>query len=191
MTKIKIEYIREEIDKYLKNIREEEVLPFFQTLAFNSTLTDYSRNIRTFKITDIKSLDKVPSQPGFYIIFSDINHENNDCTAIFSDLPEKTIKAIYRGEGYNVRLRLKSHLFNDLYAEDFKKSGLELNKDSNFYRNTLSINGAKVNISLKPFKEFEWYVVYIAAPKSNQNVRDMYEDSFDQVFGKPKYSKDK
>lgn len=190
MTKIKVKYIREEIYKFLEKIREDEVLPFFQNLTFNSTLIDYSRNIHTFKITDAKSLDKVPSQPGFYIIFSDINHENNDCTAIFSDMPEKQIKAIYRGEGYNVQLRLKSHLFNDLYAEDFMKSGLELNKDSNFYKITLSIDGTKVNISLEPFKEFEWYVVYIAAPSSNQNVRNMYEDSFDQIFGQPLYSND-
>jgi|GEM_PF-2277694 len=199
MIKIDVKAIRKEVQKYHEEIRKKKVLPFFQGLTFLSTLNDHTRNIRTFKITDIKSLEEVPSQQGFYIIFSNINHEINDCTAIFNDLPDKTIKAIYRGEGNKVRSRLKSHLFNDLYSTDFekanktsiKKSNKKTKSESNFYSTTLSIEGSKVNIDKKPHNKFEWYVVYIAAPKSNQNVRNMYEDSFDQVFGKPKYSKEK
>lgn len=188
MKEIDIISIKSEITKQLDIIRQDSVLPFFQQLNFSSELKD--RRIKKVKITDKTSLEEVPSQPGFYVIFSNINHQiNKGCKAtLFEDQPN--IKAIYRGEANKVQLRLKSHLFNNLYAEDFKKSELELNNDSNFYKTTLLIDGSKVNIDLEPFKEFEWYVVYIAAPKSNQNVRNMYEESFDQVFGQPLYSND-
>ncbi|MFJ7982162.1 hypothetical protein ACIQ1D_18030 [Lysinibacillus xylanilyticus] len=129
----------------------------------------------------MNSLKEVPSQPGFYVIFSDIKHECNPCNAVFTDLP--TIKGIYRGEASKVRERLKSHLFNNLYEEQFD--------GDNRFTTTLKIDDSKVNIDIEPYNEYEWYVVYIAAPKSNQNVRNMYEDSFDQVFGKSPCSNEK
>jgi len=187
MGKIDIKSIRNDINDSLELIQKAKVLPFFQQLDFNSTLNDRNRNLKTFKITDKNSLEKlkVPKEPGFYIIFSNIELENNNCTAVFDDID--TIKAIYRGEADNVHLRLKSHLFNEHYKEDFEKD----EKESNFYSTTLKIDGSKVNIDKKPFDEHEWYVFYIAAPKSNQNVRNMYEASFDQVFGKPKCSNER
>ncbi len=184
MEKIKIKDIRNDIAEALKEIQNARVLPFFEQLDFRSTLNDRSKNIKTVKITDIASLDEVPSQAGFYIIFSDIKYQENDCRAIFNDEPvepdEPTIKAIYRGEANKVRVRLKSHLFNECYKEYFEES----EKESNFYSTTLTIDGSKVNLDKKQYNQYEWYVVYIAAPKSNRNVRNMYEDSFDQFIWK-------
>ncbi|PJO44920.1 hypothetical protein [Lysinibacillus xylanilyticus] len=183
MTKIDITSVRDEIDDAMKYIQKAKVLPFFKEFGdFSSTLKDHKRNITTFKITDIDSLLKVPMQRGFYIIFSNIEHKKkNNSKAVFDD--KTTIKAIYRGEAYNVQDRLKSHLFNKLYIKEFK--------GTNFLKTTLMIDGLKVNVDLKPHSKYEWYVVYIAAPDSIQIVREMYEDSFDQVFVKPPYSNDR
>lgn len=181
MIKIDIDSIRDIIDSSLDSIRHDEVLPYFQHLEFESTLNDRNRNIATFKITDINSFDSsdIPKERGFYIIFSNINYDNNSCTAVFKD--NTKIKAIYRGEAHNVNIRLKSHLFNNHHVKECE----------NPFPTTLKIDDSKVNIDEKPYSHYEWYVVYIAAPKSDRNVRNMYEDSFDEVFGRPLYSNEK
>lgn len=185
MNNIDIQAIIEKVKNSLSSIGDDMVLPHFQKLEYRADLN--KRRIKSVKVSSISDLTKIPSQPGFYVIFSDISKEENMCKAVFKH--DKNLKAIYRGEAYDVNIRVKSHLFNNLYEKEFKESiKSKKAKKTNLYSSTLLIDNQKVNIEQEPFKDYKWYVVYHAVPNSTQNVWRMYEDAFDKVFDKPLHS---
>lgn len=167
---------KEELKTYLNFIQEKYVSPYFKKIQYSSI--EKSRRLKTVQIKEFNDLSNIPNQPGFYVIFSNIAYDTNECVAVFKN--KKHLKAIYRGESYTVQERIKSHLFNNKYIETFEGSKrLDV---------TLLIEGVKVNIDLLPYKNYEWYVVYHAAPNSTSNIRRMMELEFDKNFGKPLYS---
>ena len=174
--KIDVTNIRKDIDLMMGKMVATHTQPYFMDFSHSSTLK-YKR-IKIVHLKSLNDLDKIPKQPGFYIIFSDVQTKNNPCTAKFEDLPQ--IKAIYRGEAYDVYKRIASHLFNEHYLSKLAKA--------NTYTATLKINKVKVNINKSPFNNSNWYIAYHALPKSTSPVRQLMELGFDKVYNKPIFS---
>lgn len=174
--------MKERIEKYssllegtIKQIREN-LFEYFKNY-------DYLKPNEDVQIIEIKSeedLDKIIYGRGFYIILTNYDFKENECTFKY-----KKLKAIYRGHSYFTKKRLLSHLANEKYKFQRKKS------DPN-YKNCLKIkdgvNG--ININREPYKNWEWIVIIHKMKKSRKIIREQAEKAFDCQFKKPIKSKE-
>lgn len=189
---VSIGTIKAKLDNVLKQIETEDFVPFFESLKDRYSDGLYSKSspsLRVKQISKIEDLEKIPNQRGFYLIFTDYKSgfgKRNKCKAVLSD--NSKAKAIYRGESYNVRTRLESHLFHNTYHKKLKSAS----NRSDRYTVCLKIDGEHVNLD-EPLEmsKAKWYVAYHGFPKSNQVIREIAEKAFDEVFNKPLFSRDK
>lgn len=63
-----------------------------------------------------------------------------------------------------------------------------LNKSGTNFDVTMLLNGRKVNID-REYANFDWYVVSILLPQSNELIRQKAEEAFVNHFGLPLASK--
>ncbi|MFI0430684.1 hypothetical protein [Mariniflexile sp. HMF6888] len=139
---------------------------------------DYNCDHRDIEITSIKSekdINQIYASPGFYIILTDNEFDDNECSFKFN----KQV-AIYRGHSYSTRKRISSHLANDTYNQN-RKLG-EPN-----YTVCLKIeNGVNgINIDNLQYSNWNWTVIVHKMRNSNKLIREQAELAFDAAFGKP------
>lgn len=179
---VSIGTIKAKLDNVLKQIETEDFVPFFESMKGRYSDGLYSRTkpaLRVQRISKIEDLEKIPNQRGFYLIFTDYKlgfGERNKCKAVIIGHPDA--KAIYRGESYNVRTRLESHLFHNTYHKKLKSAS----NRSDRYTVCLKIDGEHVNLD-EPLEmsKAKWYVAYHGFPKSNQVIREIAEKAFDDT----------
>ncbi|MFJ7825469.1 hypothetical protein [Psychrobacillus sp. NPDC096623] len=190
---ISVEQIKKETDVMHEKIKNKHFFPLFNSLKgqYSIDLAKSSKpTIIVKQIHTIVDLNKIPNQPGFYLIFTDYKNgfkDINSCTAILNNNPNARV--IYRGESYNARTRLESHLFNDTYHRNLKSA---VNRNDNYKVCIKLSENENVNLdSPSRVTEASWYVAYHGMRKSNRTIREMAEEAFDDVFGKPIFSRDK
>ncbi|MGN8120885.1 hypothetical protein ACTJK9_03890 [Pseudomonas sp. 22082] len=110
---------------------------------------------------------------------SDYQIEQNNCTFVIDGL-----KAIYRGHGYIVKNRLKSHLFNDHYRKNLPERGVR-------YDVCMKLDGNNgININEAPYSNYRWKIVVHKMLGSSRMMREQAEQAFDEVFNRPLASKE-
>ena len=171
------------------NIREyvDEIENAFNSVRYKLSIylksVDYTVSSKTIivrKVASLKDLEDIPNINGFYIILSDYLTEANKCTLKFDGA-----SAIYRGQAYHVKDRLKSHLFNSLYKADHKSY-------KTFYKTCMQvvkgIHG--VDVDQKPYSKNNWYVIVHRMPGSSESIKELTELAFDDIHNKPIYCYD-
>jgi hypothetical protein len=153
------DFIQENLEEYFKTIDYQKI----------------SNEIQITKIENEEGLNKIIYGVGFYIILTDQIFENNDCKFEYNRQ-----KAIYRGHSYFSKKRLLSHLANEKYNRERKIS--EPN-----YKVCLKIENGKngINISQKPYKEWNWTVIVHKMKNSSKLMREQAEKAFDKVYNRP------
>lgn len=197
--KISMDVIKEILEEAHIKIKEQYFISFFESLKGNyemGILNNSSPKIIVKEIKRPEELEDIPSHsPGFYVILSDYKNgfaNENLCEMKLNGLPN--VKAIYRGEAYNVRLRLLSHLFKNLYDQErYKDIQNYINRDDN-YSVCLKLNDREnqgINIDKdKDLTKSRWFVAYHGMRYSDGTIRKIAESAFDDVFGKPICSRD-
>ena len=139
------------------------------------------------KIESKSDLDELPNTQGFYVIFTDCKYYDNTCSLEVSFEIEGNnfieTKAIYRGEGYYVKERLISHLFNSQHKSSDDK------QMENCMQIEVGVKG--IDIDSDNYKNFNWFVSVIRVAKSSSIVRKTIEDVFDVMYGRPLASREK
>lgn len=191
-----IDEIKKEISKMHSHIQNTYFIPFFKSLKgkYSSHFkNEKSPKIIVRQISSLIDLEEIPNERGFYLIFTDYKNgyeDLNDCTCVISD--DSNARVIYRGESYNVRTRLESHLFNNYYHKKRKENHKRIDN----YQVCLKLmNEEHVNLDSSVENHTEiinanWYVAYHAFPKSDGVIRKMAEQAFDEIFGKPVCSRE-
>lgn len=174
----------------LTKIKNEFVIFFtkISLLQMNTEKLIKNVHIDVISLTSYKSLDSVISTQGFYVILTDFDIENNNCSLKIDD----DFCAIYRGEGSSVRRRIESHLFNSKYKKSYELRKLakekKLEKFSEpYYGACIKIepNVSGINIDSGVYAEKNWKVLTLKMLKSTSEVRKQTEYAFDEVFQKP------
>lgn len=136
---------------------------------------------------------------GFYVILSDRPVDGNECR-----LTAGGLRAIYRGECAETRLRLLSHLANAAYRSEMAKRAQTYESDPKnggrrFYKalwpHCLKLDGrmgtSGINIDQAPHSSFRWQVLVHRMKGSSQDIRRFAEAAFDTTFGKPAASRER
>lgn len=139
---------------------------------------DYSiidKSIQIIPLHSESDISQVYYGSGFYIILTDHDFDDNECTFSFNNQ-----RAIYRGHCQTVRQRILSHLANDTYSKEFGGNGKG-------YQVCLKIeNGINgINIEQEPYSKWKWTVIVHKMRHSNKIIREQAELAFDEVFEKP------
>lgn len=139
------------------------------------------------KIESKSDLDELSNTQGFYVIFTDCKYDDNTCSLDVSfEIEENNVietKAIYRGEGYHVKERLISHLFNSQHKISDDK------QMENCMQIEVGVKG--IDIDSDNYKNFNWFVSVIRVAKSYSIVRKIMEEVFDAKYGRPLASREK
>ncbi len=169
--------MKDRIEKYkseLNNVTEKiknDLNKYFKGFDYNSN----HRDIEIISIKSEKDINQIYASPGFYIILTDNEFNDNECSFKF-----KNQTAIYRGHSYSTRKRISSHLANDTYKQN-KKLG-----EPNYtvcLKIEEGING--ININNLPYRNWNWTVIVHKMRNSNELIREQAELAFDATFGKP------
>lgn len=136
---------------------------------------------------------------GFYVILSNRPVEGNECR-----LKAGELRAIYRGECGETRLRVRSHLANAAYQSEMAKRAQVYESDPKnggrrFYKplwpHCLKLDGkmgaSGINIDQAPHSSFRWQVLVHRMKDSSQDIRKFAETAFDTAFGKPAASRER
>jgi hypothetical protein len=197
--KISMDVIKNILEEANIKIKEQYFIPFFESVKGKyeiGILNNSSPKIIVKEIKCPEDLEDIPSHsPGFYVILSDYKNgftNQNLCDMKLNGLPD--VRAIYRGEAYNVRLRLLSHLFKNLYDQERNNDiQNDINRDDN-YSVCLKLDDREekgINIDKdKNLAKSRWFVAYHGMRYSDGPIRKIAESAFDDVFGKPVCSRD-
>lgn len=152
---------------------EYEIRKKFEEV-FKCNLYLEQEKVDIFKLTTSEDLNQLITGTGFYVILTDCKFKDNKCSLIH----KKKYKAIYRGEGSKLRLRVMSHLFNDYYND---------NNGGTNYDVCIQIEAGEtgINIDKDPYNRYEWYVIQHKMSGSNSLTRKQVEQAFDNIFKKP------
>lgn len=153
----------------------EHFREFFNELIKEDKIAIEDRKISIVKLKAHEDVEKLPNNPGFYVILTDYMLSYNKCKCKYKYDDNKYVQAIYRGEASHRKERITGHLFRDKYK----------GKDTNFMT-VGSDNG--INIDKKPYCNYSWYVLMCSMNESKQQVRICVEKAFDSVFEQPMYS---
>ncbi|MNB85014.1 hypothetical protein D3C75_318980 [compost metagenome] len=154
---------------------EQDFLDYFNTLH-NIKKNHSDKLASIIKLSKFKDISKVMKGEGMYIIFTNYKFVENTCNFTIGNL-----KAIYRGHSHGVGLRVISHLFNMKYQTIKGKTN---------YISCIQLDDQiGININLKPYNSYQWYILQLKMKKSNVFIREKAEEAFDRVFGKPLGSK--
>lgn len=143
---------------------------------------DYSKDCRSVVsklVLEQSDAEKIYYGVGMYVIMSDYLINKNEC-----QLTADGLKAIYRGQCYTVKSRLKSHLFNDHYRRNLPERGVRYDVCIKLDDN----NG--INIDQPPYNQYRWKVIVHKMKGSTKLIREQAELAFDDVFGRPLGSKE-
>jgi hypothetical protein len=155
---------------------QSDLLEYFDSCEYPSK----SKSVQVIKVTSASSIADMYTMQGFYIILSDIELDDNECTF---ELNKQ--RAIYRGHSYNVKNRIMSHLFNTRYKNELDGETV--------YTACLKIedgvNG--VNVDEEPYVQNKWTVIVHKMLKSDKVTREQAEAAFDQKYKKPCKSREK
>lgn len=178
----------------------EEFISAFKEIYNNNKVPDYFDDkylVSRVILQKMADLDNIFSGAGFYIILTSYAIDGNDCSLVSGNM-----RAIYRGECATVKKRVMSHLFNRGYNTEYESRkeryiAKEENKDTLFYephwpaclKIQERVNG--VNIDDEPYNTDSWLIVVHKMKGSIQEVRVQAELAFDEVFQKPKGSREK
>lgn len=155
------------------------------------------QKISRLALKDFADLDKVFSGSGFYIILSNYQIDGNLCR-----LRRGELKAIYRGECFTTKERIKSHLFNSRYNSDFDAArhnyeSFPANAGKRFHKAhwphclKLQANGPSgIDTDSAPYNEYQWEVIIHQMKESSQDIRKLAEEAFDLAFGHPVASRE-
>ncbi|MEC6814272.1 hypothetical protein VXS05_04285 [Photobacterium toruni] len=153
--------------------------------------------IKIHKMKRPEDINIIHATAGFYIIFTDLDIGNNNCTLKHTGITH----AIYRGECDKVKRRIQSHLFNKQYKFEYKLResvyhAKSENKGKDFHEQywpaCLKIGNGESGLNIhEDFKGHNWYVLVHNMRGSSQAVRIQAELAFDNVFGKPLASREK
>ena len=176
-----------------EKIKRDIFIPFFKSIKNEyrlGVIKGSSPKVFVKKIINVEDLNDFSStSAGLYVILTDYKqgYKENPCKLKINNL--NNIKAIYRGQASNIRLRLKSHLFHELYEHERIN---DINKDKVRHDNYIVcmklIDRKEEGINLHKDEELQkanWYVIYHGLRDSNQYIREKAEEAFDAVFGKP------
>ncbi|UHG98249.1 hypothetical protein [Pseudomonas sp. 7-41] len=159
----------------LKTSMQKHFVDFFSSYDYKKT----SKLVVIQSMSDLLDAEAAYSGRGLYVIMSDYQIEQNNCSFIIDGL-----KAIYRGHGYTVKNRLKSHLFNDHYRKNLPERGVR-------YDVCMKLDGKNgININEFPYSNYRWKVVVHKMIGSSRMMREQAERAFDEVFNRPLASKE-
>jgi hypothetical protein len=148
-------------------------------------------------ISSVADIRKVFRTAGFYIILTDYPVEANQCR-----LTRGSLRAVYRGECAEVRLRVMSHLANTAYRQGVEQSShrymqIPKNAGRQFYKSAwphclkLEKGGRSgIDVEDQPYAGYKWLVLAHPMVGSSQAVRKLAEAAFDEAFGHPAASRD-
>ncbi|WP_404427697.1 hypothetical protein LG296_06645 [Ureibacillus chungkukjangi] len=125
--------------------------------------------------------EKIKHYSSLYLIATDCKFDENPCKLVY----DEKYKVIYRGEGYNPKIRIKSHLFNNSYIEQGKKYGYE-----KCMKVEPDIDGINLDDPVEGYQNFKWYV-YQMKLKVSSSIRKQAELAFDDAFNTPLASRDR
>ena len=152
----------------LDNISEHFV-QFFHGIDYAQELP---RKVKKHSIRHPEDLSSVLGGPGFYFIATDVRTIQNPCSLIINE----SLHVVYRGHSSDVRERIESHLFYDLYHA--KDSGRR-------FTICMKLDRKNININKAPLNRNQWVVITHSMPKSTTLIREAAEVGFDSVFDKP------
>lgn len=146
-----------------------------------------------------EDIDRIYYGEGFYVILTDRPVDGNECRLRMGEL-----RAIYRGECRETRLRVRSHLANAAYHSELAMRAEKYERDPKysgrrFYKATwphcLKLDGKSgtsgINIDQAPHSGYRWQVLVHRMKDSSQEIRKFAESAFDRAFGKPAASREK
>ncbi|SNZ09843.1 hypothetical protein SAMN05421503_1384 [Terribacillus aidingensis] len=182
-----------------ETLKKDLFIPFFKSIKDEyrlGVIQEKTPKIFAKKINTIDDLNEFPStSAGLYVILTDYKkgYVENPCDLKIKEL--ENVKAIYRGQASDVRLRLKSHLFHELYEQERIKDINNGNiRHDNYIVCMKLVDRKEEGINLhrdKELKKANWYVIYHGLRESNRYIRENAEEAFDLVFHKPICSNEK
>lgn len=196
---ISMDEVKKIVDETYNQLTKDYFIPFFQSLDGQykvGVIKNRTPKIKVIKIDKIEDLECIPSNsPGFYVILTDYMNgytEKNLCNLKLEGYPN--VKAIYRGEAYNVRLRLMSHLFKDTYDYNKVQDSISMRKRDDNYTVCLKLEDqvtSGINLDKeKKLSKANWFVAYHGMRGTDNFIRKSVEKAFDIVYGKPLCSRD-
>ncbi|WML29231.1 hypothetical protein RCG24_14695 [Neobacillus sp. OS1-32] len=182
-----------------ETLKKDLFIPFFNSIKDEyrlGVIKEKSPKIFVKKINTIDDLNEFPcTSAGLYVILTDYKqgYVENPCNLKIKNL--KNVKAIYRGQASDVRLRLKSHLFHELYEQERIRDIRNGNvRHDNYIVCMKLVDKKEEGINLHRDEELQkanWYVIYHGLRGSNRYIRENAEEAFDLVFDKPICSNEK
>ncbi|MBA4241444.1 MAG: hypothetical protein C0448_12015 [Sphingobacteriaceae bacterium] len=171
-----------DIKKYKASISnvQNEILSDIKNHLLSIDYTVTSKNTIIKKIETIEDFKSIPNIEGFYVIFSDFKTENNICTLKYNNT-----SAIYRGQSYDAKDRLKSHLINEEYVKTNPKYKRLFTTCMQIVKGTHGIN-----INYQPYNNSNWYVIVHRMEGSSEAIRELAEVAFDEIYNKPIFCRD-
>ena len=172
----------------------KHIYPDDQVSTDCSALNGMVESIQVSQRADISAVSR---RSGFYIILTDYPVDENSC-----QLAAGGLRAVYRGECSEVRLRIMSHLANSAYRlhleqlanrylQDPKNAGKVFYKDIWPHCMKLEKGGRSgIDVEVPPYSDHQWLVLVHSMVGSSQGVRKIAEAAFDEAFGHPAASRD-
>lgn len=196
---ILMDEVKKIVDEAYDQLINDYFIPFFKSLDGQykvGVIKSKAPKIKVVKIDKIEDLNSIPSNsPGFYVILTDYMSgysEKNLCNLKLEGYSD--VKAIYRGEAYNVRLRLMSHLYKDTYDFNKKEDSISTRKRADNYTVCLKLEDqvtSGINLDKeKKLSKANWFVAYHGMRGTDNFIRKAVEKAFDTVYGKPLCSRD-
>ncbi|KAF2394329.1 hypothetical protein [Pseudomonas frederiksbergensis] len=163
------------LESELKKNMRVHFVDFLSSHDYNK----YSRSVVSKSMSTLLDAEKSYYGRGLYVILSDYQLDQNKCSFTLDGL-----KAVYRGHGYKVKSRLKSHLFNDHYRRNLPEKGVR-------YDVCMKLDDKNgINIDESPYNKYRWKVVVYKMMNSSKMMREQAELAFDEVYGRPLASKE-
>lgn len=137
----------------------------------------YLHEVSIVEIVTDEDLKKIIAGSGFYIILSDYGYAKNTCRLELL-LKERKVKAIYRGQCSKVRERIMSHLFIDKYNDTH---------EDNKFTVCMQLEKGKQGINRENnlYCHYKFYIIQHKMYNSNQWQREIMEEQFDEIYGRP------
>lgn len=176
LMKNRIRLFNEQLSIAKKTIKDD-LIDYLKDLDYQVK----NNQIQIVELNNENDIEKLFSGSGFYIIMTNENFDDNNCTFALLDTT-----AIYRGHGFKVKKRIMSHLANKKYRGQRKQN------DPN-YKVCLKIedNQNGINIDSSPYNLWKWVVIIHKMNNSNKEIREQAELAFDILYNKPCKSREK
>ncbi|RIX85385.1 hypothetical protein [Acidovorax cavernicola] len=191
---LKIKNMNKAVEEALAGVRADiqaEFGRYFNELISGDflELPEKTRGASLHEITDVASLEALPTGPGFYVIFSSCAVEGVPSRLRLAD----GRRAIYRGEGRFVQRRVESHLFKEAHDRLHAERKLKNSSEQRYgvcLRLAESDEAYGINVDRLPHCRERWAVLVVRLPDSLSDIRKQAEIAFDTRFGRPAASRE-